>query len=136
MNDQPGRQVSTREQAAAAPKYRVRKALFRGIVYGLLTTLACAVLIIFAVVSLRSAGALQATLRAMEIITPYAVSFRLALYAALWWRWQRAVDWVIARGWFSSSARDILVQRRNKWVCTLVGLEILMFLMARPTAGA
>lgn len=86
----------------------------------------CVLLALIAAATLHNAQRVREVLLAILHVTRYAPLVYLGLIALLWWRWDRAVDWVIRRGYVPASARELLRSRRDRWVIWLCALALLM----------
>lgn len=112
------------------PRASVLKRTWRGALYLLLVVV---VLLTFSGVGmllLHSSNGFETSLRQFLQFRMYGYMVQIFLIAVLWFKWESIVSWIVARGLFPASFKNILVERRNRWIGWLLAFEIVMVLFA------
>lgn len=112
------------------PRRTLTARIFRG---GGLILASALSLALFAALGAVLARSSDKTLALFDFIVRYRVyayAMQLALTGCLWLYWGELVSWLAMRRVWPESARDMLLQRKGKWLAVLLAFQLILLASA------
>lgn len=115
------------------PPRRIGRAVVRGISYALIGAFVTSVIAALALMLVRNYGGVRQVFQTLMALRLYGYAVQFVLIAALWWKWDQVVNWLVDRKTLPEAARVLLLERRHRWMLCLFLFEVFMFIFTTPT---